>query len=630
MSSKIFSASALLLIAAFNVLILSGANAEPQHSKLWGIEGERWQPDGTHTKLLDFTDVGYMKGDVPLPDWPVSVNVKDFGAVGDGEHDDTQAFIDAIEACKEETAVLIPTGRYKITKQIVIEKDSIVLRGEDMYRSVIWMPKYLTEVYTLDLNHLSKALRAAAYDENGNSYEGRPLYGVFKPNDKDGNPVKFNKSYTRLLRGQHPSISGFIRMLGGTQKGIENLSFEMREQRKGWHWENIGADPIQFDTVTDGWVRNVYVKNADHSIRFKKCRHISAINIFIDAYTLRNGGGGAGGHAGIGLSDSNHMLIHNVRMSKLYIHDIMITGGMSDSVFSRISGYDLKLDHHSQGGKHALFTEIDFGKGSRPFSSSRYESYWGLTSKRPISYDEVRGRREHKQNVVVGMTTEDPSASGDEYWHETIDPAKLEPGNLYLAQMKKKGKPLPEYSFPEKPLAPGEARDFIAIADSGVEAGSEQNTGFKHNFLVSSRGGQAYLKFDLREAGIVKVESAILRVYDGPIHRTYEPEAEPREKRPTDPRPMQVQFHSVADDTWQEHSIHGLNAPPASDFLAEATMGSGTWHEIDVTAYINKQLASDKIISLRISAKPEEKQKVFVLSSDSSHPPHLIIKPAKR
>ena len=86
-----------ILLASLFICPLSAKET----SDLWGKNGELWKPDPknqAYTKLLDFTDVGYMKGDVRLPDWPVGVNVKDFGAVGDGETDDTKALIEAIKA----------------------------------------------------------------------------------------------------------------------------------------------------------------------------------------------------------------------------------------------------------------------------------------------------------------------------------------------------------------------------------------------------------------------------------------------------------------------------------------------------------------------------------------------------
>lgn len=56
------------------------------------------------------------------------IALQDFGAVGDGVADDSQAFLDAVEAIGREGTIFIPEGRYIITKQINIPR-RIVLRG---------------------------------------------------------------------------------------------------------------------------------------------------------------------------------------------------------------------------------------------------------------------------------------------------------------------------------------------------------------------------------------------------------------------------------------------------------------------------------------------------------------------
>lgn len=49
------------------------------------------------------------------------VSVKDFGAVGDGQHDDTEAIQAAIDSIDSAKILLIPSGTYKITSEISIE-----------------------------------------------------------------------------------------------------------------------------------------------------------------------------------------------------------------------------------------------------------------------------------------------------------------------------------------------------------------------------------------------------------------------------------------------------------------------------------------------------------------------------
>ncbi len=63
-----------------------------------------------------------------IPEYPAGVNINNFGATGDGITDDSQSFLDAIEACPDNHAVFIPAGTYLITNRLLIEKP-IAVRG---------------------------------------------------------------------------------------------------------------------------------------------------------------------------------------------------------------------------------------------------------------------------------------------------------------------------------------------------------------------------------------------------------------------------------------------------------------------------------------------------------------------
>ena len=60
------------------------------------------------------------------------VSVKDFGAVGDGNHDDSDAFQKAVDAFHSNSfgsvwgdgRLYIPKGRYRISKSIISKKES--------------------------------------------------------------------------------------------------------------------------------------------------------------------------------------------------------------------------------------------------------------------------------------------------------------------------------------------------------------------------------------------------------------------------------------------------------------------------------------------------------------------------
>lgn len=65
--------------------------------------------------------------------------MQDFGAMGDGVTDDTQAFLNAVNAIGRAGTIFIPEGRYIITQQINVN-NRVVFRGKaanDDCRSVL-------------------------------------------------------------------------------------------------------------------------------------------------------------------------------------------------------------------------------------------------------------------------------------------------------------------------------------------------------------------------------------------------------------------------------------------------------------------------------------------------------------
>lgn len=58
-----------------------------------------------------------------------SISVKDFGAVGDGTTDDTNAFKNALTAISDGGTLLIPVGRYKLTDTLTL-KTGITIQGQ--------------------------------------------------------------------------------------------------------------------------------------------------------------------------------------------------------------------------------------------------------------------------------------------------------------------------------------------------------------------------------------------------------------------------------------------------------------------------------------------------------------------
>ncbi|WIA15873.1 hypothetical protein OEZ85_012625 [Tetradesmus obliquus] len=112
-------------------------------SALYGCSGERWD----NSRLpFDWSYAGYASGEKPIPWVSQSVDVKSFGAKGDGRTDDTWAITKAIDAARKGSAVFFPAGKYVITKRIDIRKQ-VVLRGAGRDVTTLYFPHSLADVY---------------------------------------------------------------------------------------------------------------------------------------------------------------------------------------------------------------------------------------------------------------------------------------------------------------------------------------------------------------------------------------------------------------------------------------------------------------------------------------------------
>lgn len=111
-------------------------------SPLWGSSGQAWKPDG---RLPDFSYAGYHSGERPLPARKADVNVRDFGATGDGRTDDTAAFQKAVRQAAGKV-IAVPPGRYVITDIIEIERSGTALRGAGPHQTVIVAPTPLQKI----------------------------------------------------------------------------------------------------------------------------------------------------------------------------------------------------------------------------------------------------------------------------------------------------------------------------------------------------------------------------------------------------------------------------------------------------------------------------------------------------
>jgi hypothetical protein len=554
----------------------------PQTSALWGESGELWVP-GT-SRLRDFTSVGYMSGSVAIPDWPVGVNVTNFGAVPNDGIDDSQAFIAAIAACPNFHAVFVPNGRYTILQQIIPNRNNFVLRGEDMHATVLHCPKNLNEVIIQEIG----------YDP--------------------GNPGRRHTGAPK----------GFFRVSGGSQRSIENLSFEFREQMKMGHWEHKGADAIYYgDGVVDSWVRNIYIKNADHGVMMGGAQRISFLNMVFDHYIGRpdiigsTGNVRWAGHIGINMGSAKKCLYHNIEFKGKYFHDFDIINVPSENVVSNVRGVNMSLHHHGQGANKNLYTNVDVGKGDRSLGglmdsqNQSNETHWRIYGDQTlhpatVPLDTI------KNHVFVGYDAGIPTTITDTLWYEAVAPAQLHPQNIYLAQMERLGKPLPQGPPPPSPSQPtGDVIRINPVVNNMVSASSPATVQNPESSTFSPTN-DIYLKFDLGQLSLASIARARLRVSSTNFKNA----------------PFVLSASSVNDDSWAEATLTFNNRPAAVAALDSKTIqvdSRAQQLEFDVTSFVQAQWSGDKVVSLVIR-KPSGNGFLSSLRSRSSGlAPELII-----
>ncbi|TNJ64206.1 hypothetical protein FE784_21555 [Paenibacillus hemerocallicola] len=102
----------------------------------------------THTHIPDCSFAGYRYSEQALPDIPEVISVKDTGAAGDGQRDDTLAFKRAIEraALSGGGAIYVPEGEYLLSDILYFRHSGIVMRGAGKDKTKLLFAKSLTDI----------------------------------------------------------------------------------------------------------------------------------------------------------------------------------------------------------------------------------------------------------------------------------------------------------------------------------------------------------------------------------------------------------------------------------------------------------------------------------------------------
>lgn len=398
-------------------------NSASTYSELWGKSGEKWTPE---SRLPDFSRAGYHRGEDALPNVAKVASVRDFGAIGDGKTDDTEAFIKALAAAKK-GALEVPAGRYVITKPLVIGKSDVVLRGAGPEKSVLIFPKPLNDLVP-NWGATTGGQRTSNYSWSGGFVAIR---GSFRSKDiceisqaaKRGAHVLTVASADKLSIGQEveifqtdlPDNSLAVELYSGdagrigkilgksrtsliaritgikghqitldrplrtavelrwkprirsfepsvTESGVEELGFEFPVTPYGGHFSELGFNPLTIAGAAHCWVRNVHIQNADSGPFISG--NFNTLDGIVIATERKADKQQCTGHHGVTLGGGDNLLTHfDLRVR--FIHDITMGACASGNVVMSGRGLDLSLDHHRRSPYENLFTDLDAGAGNR-------------------------------------------------------------------------------------------------------------------------------------------------------------------------------------------------------------------------------------------------------------------------
>lgn len=398
------------------------AASAPEYTQVFGQNGDQWNP--ADETLLDFSYAGYHQGLNDMPDWEIGTNVRDFGAVGDGLADDTQAFLDAMEACPDYHVVYIPNGTYKLMDWLGVDemigywvkpnpKSQFAFRGEDRDQTQILLGTGLQDIHPWDRT-------------NGN-----------------GDPTT-----------QWSWYGGFLWFQNCEEVGVENLTIKGNGTQYDVHFQERGYNAIYFRNVQNAWVRDVTFVNVDSGIFTRETEYATFQNLRYESTpewpstSQLDDNLGMSGHHGICLGEtSSWCLADNIVFENMFHHELTLSNGTNHCVFSNVSGPRLHFDFHTQTDNlpSNLFTEIDAGDGSLIWRNNFYGAttgsvLWNIDGDNlslPVKPSWVTHpvAVENLHTLLVGWPIDLPDIQQvGRPWFEDIAPENIEPQNIYHAQ----------------------------------------------------------------------------------------------------------------------------------------------------------------------------------------------------
>lgn len=403
----------------------SGKGASPTYPPLSPSDvgpswwGQPWGPDilaDSARALPDFSYAGYRRGEEPPPDPEITLDVGDYGATGDDMNDDTEAFKQAIQAAHNQegwVVIGIPKGRFHLTGVMLLERDSLIVRGSGVNETVISIERPLGSV--------------DVPDEFGKSSDTPKVQGrAASPYSSWGGMFWFRGSRTQ-------AGASFT----STEVAMEHLSIEFNSVPYGGHGLEDGYNAVYLEGVRYGWIRDVEIKNADAGIILNMASQVTLENILI---------AGRGGHLGILTQDSKHILMENIRVHSNTLHPVSCTGE---------SGYNVVMASSIGRIYDAGCAQPNLYEGLTVQGDSVGQPILDVESHSPLVLWNIKVHYDHVGAIrppvylgslgdrvtVVGLSSDVPvrmqSGAGG-YYEGTNRPGELTVPSLYLYQLGKR------------------------------------------------------------------------------------------------------------------------------------------------------------------------------------------------
>lgn len=405
------------------------SQATAAYSQLWGQSGERWDE---HGRLPDFSFAGYRQADVDLPRRAADLNVRDFGAVGDGEADDTLAFQRALAAAVGRV-LRVPAGRYRITDLLQMSASGSVLQGDGAERSTLFFPRPLQDIQP-SWSETTEGRRVSGYSWSGGfltisgSFSSVVLAEVARP-ARRGDRTLVVRSVERLRSGDsvllrleddsaaslprhlYDEDPGSISQLRQTRvtlplnvvavdEATQTVTFDRPlrcDVRLAWKprlfrgrstAEEMGVEGLRFEFPATPYAGH-FTEQGQNAIALHGARHcwfrdlqihnadsglfVAGINVTLQRLRFSSDRPPgperqATGHHGLILNGQDQWLT-DFEFTTRFMHDITMTRGSTGNVVSEGRGVDLCFDHHCYAPFANLFTAVDLGAGTRMFQS---------------------------------------------------------------------------------------------------------------------------------------------------------------------------------------------------------------------------------------------------------------------